>query len=163
MATQYSNKPIVTNGLVYALDFGNQKSYVSGSTSARSLTFTPTSGSFTGNLASASLQGGLLNFNTNPGGYGNDVGTKIEFSSLSNFTSLVYGGEFTLSFVVRTSTSTLNQTILMGDPASGGVGVSRVGFTVANGFYEFGLNYTPDINALGRRYPAPNNTLEYRP
>jgi hypothetical protein len=41
MATQYSNKPIVTNGLVYALDFGNQKSYVSGSNSARSLLFNP--------------------------------------------------------------------------------------------------------------------------
>jgi len=162
MATQYSNKPIVLDGLVYALDFGNQKSYVSGSSVARSLTFTTTSGSFTGNLASASLQGGLLNFNTNPGALGNDAGTKIEFSSLSNFTSLVYGGEFTLSFVVRTSTSTLNQTIFMGDPASGGVGASRVGFTVENGFYNFGLNYTPSINALGRRYPAPNNTLEYR-
>jgi hypothetical protein len=39
MATQYSNKPIVTDGLVYALDFGNQKSYVSGSSSAESLKF----------------------------------------------------------------------------------------------------------------------------
>ena len=29
MATQYSNKPIVTDGLVYALDFGNPKSYAS--------------------------------------------------------------------------------------------------------------------------------------
>ena len=33
MATQYSNKPIVTNGLVYALDFGNQKSYNSATSS----------------------------------------------------------------------------------------------------------------------------------
>jgi hypothetical protein len=41
MATQYSNKPIVLDGLVYALDFGNQKSYVSGSSSARSLNFVP--------------------------------------------------------------------------------------------------------------------------
>ena len=39
MATQYSNKPIVTNGLVYALDFGNQKSYVSGSLSVNNLTY----------------------------------------------------------------------------------------------------------------------------
>jgi hypothetical protein len=41
MATQYSNKPIVTDGLVYALDFGNPKSYVSGSSVARSLNFVP--------------------------------------------------------------------------------------------------------------------------
>jgi hypothetical protein len=41
MATQYSNKPIVLDGLVYALDFGNQKSYVSGSSVARSLNFVP--------------------------------------------------------------------------------------------------------------------------
>jgi hypothetical protein len=42
MATQYSNKPIVTNGLVYALDFGNPKSYVSGSATANSLLYNPT-------------------------------------------------------------------------------------------------------------------------
>jgi hypothetical protein len=41
MATQYSNKPIVTDGLVYALDFGNPKSYVSGSTTANSLLYNP--------------------------------------------------------------------------------------------------------------------------
>jgi hypothetical protein len=45
MATQYSNKPIVTDGLVYALDFGNQKSYVSGSTTANSLIYIPTTAS----------------------------------------------------------------------------------------------------------------------
>ncbi len=46
MATQYSNKPIVLDGLVYALDFGNQKSYVSGSSSARSLFYNPTPATF---------------------------------------------------------------------------------------------------------------------
>jgi hypothetical protein len=45
MATQYSNKPIVTDGLVYALDFGNPKSYVSGSTTANSLIYIPTTAS----------------------------------------------------------------------------------------------------------------------
>jgi hypothetical protein len=46
MATQYSNKPIVTDGLVYALDFGNQKSYVSGSATAQSLIYRPTPARF---------------------------------------------------------------------------------------------------------------------
>jgi hypothetical protein len=46
MATQYSNKPIVTDGLVYALDFGNPKSYVSGSATAQSLIYRPTPARF---------------------------------------------------------------------------------------------------------------------
>jgi len=46
MATQYSNKPIVTDGLVYALDFGNPKSYVSGSTTANSLIYRPVPAKF---------------------------------------------------------------------------------------------------------------------
>jgi hypothetical protein len=46
MATQYSNKPIVTDGLVYALDFGNPKSYVSGSVTANSLVYRPTPARF---------------------------------------------------------------------------------------------------------------------
>jgi len=46
MATQYSNKPIVTDGLVYALDFGNPKSYVSGSSTARSLIYRPAPAKF---------------------------------------------------------------------------------------------------------------------
>jgi hypothetical protein len=45
MATQYSNTPLVTNGLVYALDFGNQKSYVSGSNSAFNLVYSTTTSS----------------------------------------------------------------------------------------------------------------------
>ena len=72
MATQYSNKPIVTNGLVYALDFGNQKSYVSGSSSARSLLFNP----LTASVSASSLDSqGFLNLgnnnyvDTNTGGY----------------------------------------------------------------------------------------------
>jgi hypothetical protein len=160
MATQYSNKPIVTDGLVYALDFGNPKSYVSGSSVARSLTFTPTSGSFVGNLESASLEGGLLHFNTNPGFYGNNAGTKVVLSNKSNFSALAFGKEFTISFVIKTSTDTGFQTIFSGEP-NGYTG--RIGFTVENNVYKFGLNYTPTgVNALGRHYPAPNNTLEHR-
>jgi len=39
MAFQNGNKPIVTNGLVYALDFGNQRTYISGSNTAYPLNF----------------------------------------------------------------------------------------------------------------------------
>ncbi len=41
MAYINGNKPIVTNGLVYALDFGNTKSYTSGSNTATSMVFDP--------------------------------------------------------------------------------------------------------------------------
>jgi hypothetical protein len=65
MATQYSNKPIVTNGLVYALDFGNQKSYVSGSLSVNNLTYSTVTSSIIidGNLPTPSLVNGFLQFN----------------------------------------------------------------------------------------------------
>ena len=42
MAFQNGNKPIVTNGLVYALDFGNPRSYITGSNTAKSLVFDST-------------------------------------------------------------------------------------------------------------------------
>jgi hypothetical protein len=45
MAFVNGNKPIITNGLVYALDFGNQKSYVSGSNSAFNLVYSTTTSS----------------------------------------------------------------------------------------------------------------------
>ena len=61
MATQYSNKPIVTDGLVYALDFGNPKSYVSGSTTANSLLYNPTTASVS---ASGLDNQGFLNLGT---------------------------------------------------------------------------------------------------
>jgi surface protein len=42
--------PIVQDGLVYILDFGNQRSYVSGSSIARSLIYNPVTASFTAPL-----------------------------------------------------------------------------------------------------------------
>jgi len=156
MATQYSNKPIVTDGLVYALDFGNQRSYVSGSTTANSLNYSTTTGSFYGNLNSSSLEAGLLNFYTSPGAYGNNDGTKVGFSNSAPFSSLGYGKEFTLTFLIKIHTSTANQTILSG------LSSERMGFTYEGGDYIFALNYFPDVNSYGRRYPATNNTLQYR-
>ena len=41
MAFQNGNKPIVTNGLVYALDFGNPRSYITGSSKPISLIYDP--------------------------------------------------------------------------------------------------------------------------
>ena len=102
MATQYSNKPIVTNGLVYALDFGNQKSYVSGSNSARNLLFSLETSSFlsvgTGNTPN--LVNGLLEFNPLPSS-GNPL-TGSMLVKPTNIDALGFGNkEYTIQTVVR--------------------------------------------------------------
>jgi hypothetical protein len=98
MATQYSNKPIVTNGLVYALDFGNQKSYVSGSNSARSLKFGSVTGSFAyyGGLSTVpNLLNGLLQLS----GSGTTTGSQLVTNT--QFSDLVPAGDFTIQLVVN--------------------------------------------------------------
>ena len=45
--------PIVQDGLVYILDFGNQRSYVSGSSTAQSLIYNPVEATFTAPLPGA--------------------------------------------------------------------------------------------------------------
>ena len=98
MATQYSNKPIVTNGLVYALDFGNQKSYVSGSSSGRSLRFFPTTSSFAyyGGLSTIpNLVNGLLQLS----GSGTTTGSQLVTNT--QFSDLVPAGDFTIQVVVN--------------------------------------------------------------
>ena len=62
MAYINGNKPIVTNGLVYALDFGNQKSYNSGSNRAFSLAYDQAATIVTGSTAIPALVSGILNF-----------------------------------------------------------------------------------------------------
>jgi hypothetical protein len=62
MAYINGNKPIITNGLVYALDFGNPKTYTSGSNRAVSLAYDPTTTIVTGSTAIPSLVNGILNF-----------------------------------------------------------------------------------------------------
>jgi hypothetical protein len=95
MATQYSNKPIVTNGLVYALDFGNQKSYVSGSSSARNLKFDSITGSILtfGGASIPNLQNGLLKMVAPTSTTGSTVNT------LQQFSDLIPSGDFTIQLV----------------------------------------------------------------
>jgi len=59
MAYVNGNKPIVTDGLIYALDFGNTRSYNSGSTTAKSLAFDQATTSVSG---SPILNNGILDF-----------------------------------------------------------------------------------------------------
>jgi hypothetical protein len=51
MAYINGNKPIVTDGLIYALDFGNSRCYTSGSTQATSLAYDRATTSISGSPA----------------------------------------------------------------------------------------------------------------
>ena len=95
MATQYSNKPIVTNGLVYALDFGNQKSYVSGSSSARSLLFNPLTASVSGSPTFTAT--GLLNLSSTSNVLTNKTFSELTINNSYTVSTLVQvksGGTF---------------------------------------------------------------------
>ena len=59
MAYVNGNKPIVTTGLIYALDFSNHKSYISGSSTARSLAYDQATTSVSG---SPVFNDGILDF-----------------------------------------------------------------------------------------------------
>ena len=101
MATQYSNKPIVTNGLVYALDFGNQKSYVSGSTSAFNLLYSPITSSVTavGGISLPTITNNLAQFVISGTATGSTINT-----GLTNH-PVAYGGVFTVMYVGRDATN----------------------------------------------------------
>jgi len=107
MATQYSNKPIVTDGLVYALDFGNPKSYVSGSTTANSLIFEAT--------PSSTVTGSTF--------LPNNVNATLVFTGsqwiqkTGSFNALNFNGVFTIQAVInsRTSGTLFSQTSSVGN------------------------------------------------
>jgi hypothetical protein len=95
MAYINGNKPIITNGLVYALDFGNTKSYNSGNNTARSMVFDPAGTTVvTGSTAIPVLTNGVLNF----------TGSQFvrRTGSIDTFAS---GGAFTVQVVGRANSS----------------------------------------------------------
>jgi hypothetical protein len=94
MAYINGNKPIVTNGLVYALDFGNTKSYVSGSNRAVSLAYDPAVTIVTGSTAIPTLSATGLTFS----------GSQFIQRSAS-LSALDPNGTFTICAVVKANTS----------------------------------------------------------
>jgi len=90
MAYVNGNKPIVTNGLVYALDFGNTKSYTSGSNTARSIVFDPAgTTTVTGSTAIPTLTNGVLNFTGSQ--FVRRTGSLSVFDSQGSFTVQIVG------------------------------------------------------------------------
>jgi hypothetical protein len=140
MATQYSNKPIVTNGLVYALDFGNPKTYTSGSNRAVSLAYDPTTTIVTGSTAIPSLVNGILNF----------TGSQYVQRS-GSLPTLDPTGSFTISLTaLAVTTGSLFSQNLTGKNLGSRITTasSDFGFSLTQGNYSRTIPRTPTTSAL---------------
>ena len=129
MATQYSNKPIITNGLVYALDFGNPKSYTTGSNRAVSLVYDPATTIVTGSTTIPTLASEGLTFS----------GSQFIQRSAS-LSALDPNGTFTICAVVKANTSgtLFTQNSAVGNLSGRFQSTSSLstGFTLASGDFS---------------------------
>ena len=128
MAYVNGNKPIITNGLVYALDFGNLKSYTSGANTARSLVYDTAVTTVTGSSGLPTLVNGVLNI------------TSSQFiRRTGSLDSIDPNGAFTISLVAKPNTvgSLLTQNLtgkvfqIQSTPSS-----SNIGFNLGTGTYS---------------------------
>jgi hypothetical protein len=128
MAYVNGNKPIVTNGLIYALDFGNTKSYTSGANTARSLVYDTAVTTVTGSSGLPTLVNGVLNI------------TSSQFiRRTGSLDSIDPNGAFTISLVAKPNTvgSLLTQNLtgkvfqIQSTPSS-----SNIGFNLGTGTYS---------------------------
>jgi hypothetical protein len=128
MAYVNGNKPIITNGLVYALDFGNLKSYTSGANTARSLVYDTAVTAVTGSSGLPTLVNGVLNI------------TSSQFiRRTGSLDSIDPNGAFTISLVAKPNTvgSLLTQNLtgkvfqIQSTPSS-----SNIGFNLGTGTYS---------------------------
>ena len=124
MAFLNGNKPIVTNGLVYALDFGNQKSYVSGSSSARSLLFNPVTASISAGFDTATntlIFSGSQNATTNLSFTQVDVDKSFTISYVANIkgNGIGFGGNYIGPILTSTFNTTTTEVGFYGAPFPG--------------------------------------------
>jgi hypothetical protein len=142
MAYINGNKPIVTNGLVYALDFGNQKSYNSGSNRAVSLAYDPTVTIVTGSTAIPALVSGILNF------------TGSQFVQRSgSLEALDPTGSFTISLTVRAATT--------GSLFSQNLTGKNLGSRITTASSDFGFNLTQGTYSRTIPRTATTATLQH--
>ena len=162
MATQYSNKPIVTDGLVYALDFGNPKSYVSGSRSIDSLKYDNFTGSILtyGGANIPNLENGLLKMVAPTSTTGSTLYPNQTFSDL------IPSGDFTLQLIVNNKS---NVDMFMTQGPSGTRFISALSTTSTFfGWYINPLPYAqaggPGGNYYSKSYPLQSRVqhLTYR-
>jgi hypothetical protein len=137
MAYINGNKPIVTNGLVYALDFGNSKSYTSGSNRAFSLIYDPTTNIVTGSTSIPTLVNGVLNF------------TGSQFIQRSGSLPILDPtGSFTISLTVRAAT--------IGSLFAQNLTGRNLGSRITTASSDFGFNLTQ--GTYSRTIPNPIST-----
>jgi len=153
MATQYSNKPIVTDGLVYALDFGNQKSYVSGSATANSLKYETNPTFVTGSTSIPNSLSPVLFF----------TGSQW-VERTGSFSVFNPNGIFTLSIVVNaiTAGTLVSQTSSLGNLVSN-VSPTSSAFGFANPNYTRGIQglSATGLNHLTYRYSSGSLDIFY--
>jgi hypothetical protein len=145
MATNIMTPPIVTNGLVLALDAANSKSYVSGSTTWNDLSGNNNNGTLVNGPTYSSANGGSLVFN----GSNDYITLKTQlFYNIAN-------PEFTLSFICKPNTLTSRRLYSEGDNTPT---VSRLFFGLnASGVIDLGMG---DFGLSdGTITPSPNLTL----
>lgn len=142
MAYINGNKPIVTNGLVYALDFGNQKSYNSGSNRAFSLAYDQAATIVTGSTAIPALVSGILNF------------TGSQFVQRSgSLEALDPTGSFTISLTVRAVTT--------GSLFSQNLTGKNLGSRITTASSDFGFNLTQGTYSRTIPRTATTSTLQH--
>ena len=143
MAYINGNKPIVTNGLVYALDFGNTKSYVSGSNRAVSLAYDP---------AVTIVTGSTLYLTNTPTGvpYSNGI---ISLSGsqwvarTGSFSFLDPNGTFTVAYVIRPRAS-VSGSILGHQTTTSNFNTEISPTSSTVGFYYENQSYSRTITGL---------------
>jgi hypothetical protein len=137
MAYINGNKPIVTNGLVYALDFGNPKSYTTGSNRAFSLIYDPTTNIVTGSTSIPALVNSVLNF------------TGSQFIQRSGSLPILDPtGSFTISLTVRAATT--------GSLFAQNLTGRNLGSRITTASSDFGFNLTQ--GTYSRTIPNPIST-----
>ena len=130
----YGAPPIVTNGLVLALDAGNTKSYVSGSTIWRDLTNPLVSGSLVNGPTFDINNGGSIVFD-GVNDYVDNIGSVSDFSFIQNT------GIFTISSWVRlTDLSSARYFLGNNDGTTSSKGF-WFGYNSSNGALWFAITY----------------------
>jgi hypothetical protein len=161
-------QPIVTNGLVLALDAANQKSYVSGSTIWRDLSGNGNSGSLTNGPAFSSANGGSIVFDGSDDVVNGSINGSIFTGSFTQ-SSWIYKLNATQIWQGVFSNSVgINYTYLMtfgnGSVAApyNSVGANQVGISESGIFLDIGTHINKWLNIIITKTGSTLNIYCYK-
>ena len=132
------SSPVITNGLVYTLDFGNTKTYISGSSTVKSLTYDPTTTSVNGPF---SFDGKNLIFNGTTSTYIQRSGSIVTTNPNSEFTICVLTNVISPGSFLIQNTSTVN-----------------FAAQISTSSFDIGFYNTTTATYYTRRFPVTLNT-----